>query len=177
MKIGQTVLVNSVSDVQAEITKREEARFCRFLKIKAASGDIIALTYDIVRHNPEMKSVIRPKDVKREDVVRLFPDTLERYPTVIGLFLVGYIDAEGRPHQRVPPQPPDIYDDVETMSEEEVDRFHKNDGRLMFNYLISLATSELGNKDAILDVLMEWIEQKYGISLEEGVVRGDISGK
>jgi hypothetical protein len=177
MKIGQIVLVNSVSDVNAEITKREEASFCRFLKIKTASGDIVGLTYDIVRHNPEMKSIIRPKDIKREEIVKLFPDTLERYPTIIGLFLVGYIDADGRPHQRVPPQPPDIYDDVETLSDEEVDRFHKTDGRLMFNYLISLATSDLSNKDAILDLLMEWIERKYGVSLEEGVVRGDIGDK
>lgn len=167
MRIGQVILVNSVTHVTAEIIEKKEAEFCKFVKVMTEKMQIVGLIFDIQRLNPDIRTIIRPKEMRRDEIDKLFPDTIERYPTIVSIFLIGYFDSKGNPVQRIPSTPPDIYDDIELMKSDEIERFHRIGNKLVFNYLLTIADSMLPIKDALVNYLADWIRTKFGITFEQ----------
>jgi hypothetical protein len=167
MRIGQIVEVQSVNKVKVSALDGVKVKFGEFLKIPTHEGTSVGVVYNISRINPDLRLVVRPKEMTKEEILEAFPDSVERYPTIIDVFLVGYFNEEGKSVQDIPPTPPEIYDDVYKMKNQEIENFHREGDRLSLDYLSTISESELPNNESLIRRLLFDLSERFKIPLEE----------
>ena len=158
-KIGEVVEVLSLNQIKIQqVDKMDEVSLGKFVVVEPKN--LIGVLGDISIKNPHLESYPRPKKISPVPIKSLFPDLLEQYPTIITVFVLGYIESTEY-FQAVPTRPPQIYDQVRFATVEEIKNFHQSEENEIpqLNYLIQLQAFE---QSAIIDALIRIIIQQIG---------------
>ena len=143
MKIARTVSSNSHIDYVARILDRDEDDleapdpsnygFGQFVSLEGDGESVIGVIYDSRLVNPEYGS-FAPRSGPRAELARQNADHVREQGILIGILLLGTIDASGRKFQGVPPRIVPVGRDVKTLDTEAVVEFHTEDGNLHLHY-------------------------------------------
>jgi hypothetical protein len=91
------------------------------------------------------------------------PDLVNEQGVLIGLLLVGSVDADGCAHQGVPRAVVQVNAVVEAMSDSEVRSFHTGDGgRLALHYYAHVLTHARQFAPALLIAVLDQLEELFG---------------
>lgn len=149
MIIGEVVSVPSLVEFEFQQTNGGIlVEFGHFVKTKGQTNvTLVGIIIDIRILNPFLNQFPRPKRLPEGHAISsVFPDLVEQYPTVIDVFIIGYISSNNQIIQDIPLRPPNLYQPVELMGDEEIKTFHLLDGDVpTVNYLFRL--QHLENQD------------------------------
>lgn len=149
MLIAKIVKSNSHVDYAARILdsmetgeapKTEDYGFAQFVKVAAANGEVIGIIYNSQLINPEYGNY-GPRLSTPPDLNSVFsPDYLNEQGVMIGILLLGWRDERGN-HQGVPCSVLPINSQVETMTADEVRKFHRDKtGAVQLGYYAHVTT-------------------------------------
>lgn len=117
-----------------EAPKAEDYGFAQFVKIVVGSGEAVGVIYNSQLINPEFGNY-GPRLSTPPDLNSVFsPDYLNEQGVMIGVLLLGWRDERGA-HQGVPRAVLPINSQVETMTADEIRRFHRDkNGSVQLGY-------------------------------------------
>jgi hypothetical protein len=166
MRIGKIVKSNSHVDYVCQINNPGEFSalpqphdyaFGTFVRLELGdeSGCLVGLIYSTILMNPEFGS-LGPRLSPPSDLEILSPDYLREQATLVSILAIGQVMRNGEVYQGVPLLAASVNAAVETMSPDEIRRFHTLGGRLSLAYMPRL----LAEKDAIIPhLLLKVVEQ------------------
>ncbi|MBC7234610.1 MAG: hypothetical protein H5T69_02125 [Chloroflexi bacterium] len=109
---------------------------------QASGSYLVGVIYNTTLLNPEF-GTLGPRLSPEEELAIFSPDYLHEKVTLVAIFVLGEMDAQGRASQGVPAVAATIDARVRRLSDEEVVAFHRypqGSGPLRLAYLPSLAT-------------------------------------
>lgn len=143
MIIAKIVSSNSHVDYAARVVdaldtetppSADDYGFGRFVCVEPAGENIVGVIYDSRLVNPEYAS-FGPRLSPRPALAKFTPDYLNEQGILLGILLLGSVDAEGRVKHGVPRRIVPPGEDVATLDADEVRAFHtQQDGRLHLHY-------------------------------------------
>ncbi|MBW7882365.1 MAG: hypothetical protein H3C34_06980 [Caldilineaceae bacterium] len=124
------------------------------------SHRLIGIIYNTLLMNPEFGN-LGPRLSPRTDVEIFSPDYLAETATLVGVFAVGWLDAQGMPRQGVPPLAATVNCPVTRLEEEELRRFHTDAaGRVQLHYAPLLLNQ---NNALVAPLLLTVIDRLTGL--------------
>ena len=177
MLLAKIVKSNSHVDYAARVLDRmetggapeaEDYGFGQFVKISVNSCEVVGVIYNSQLINPEFGNY-GPRLSTPPDLNSVFsPDYLNEQGVMIGVLLLGWRDEQGN-HQRVPRVVLPINSMVDTMTADEVLRFHGHKhGSVQLGYY-SHVTTHAG--DFAFQLLTAVVDQLEGLLDERECAR------
>ncbi len=149
MLIAKIIKSNSHVDYSARVLDSLETResptmddyhFGQFVRIPLGAQTVVGVIYDSQLINPDYGNFGPRLTTPREHNTVFMPDYLNEQGVLIGVLLLGWMDAQG-PQQGVPRVVLPINSHVETMPDEEILAFHRGGaGGLQLAYFTHLTT-------------------------------------
>lgn len=143
MKIARIVSSNSHIDYVARIIDQDKEDletpdpsnygFGQFVSLEGERERVIGVIYDSRLVNPEYGS-FAPRSGPRAELARQNADHVQEQGILIGILLLGTIDASGKKFHGVPPRIVPVGRDVTTLDEEAVVDFHTQNSNLHLHY-------------------------------------------
>lgn len=122
----------------------------------AAAGSLVGVIYNTLLLNPEFGS-LGPRLSPRSELEVFSPDYLAETATLVGIFAVGWRNADGKPQQGVPALAAAVNSPVRKMTSGEFARFHTDEeNRLNLRYAPLLLNQ---NNPLVAPLLMEIIDR------------------
>lgn len=174
MKIAKIIKSNSHVDYVGRVLDRLDAveppapdhyQFGQFVSIPADRSSMVGLIYNSLLINPDYGQ-LGPRLSSSADMNAVFsPDLINEQGVLIGILLVGWIDADQLAHQGVPRMVIAVNADVLTMTEECVRQFH-TDGknRLALRYYSHVLTHARLFAPQLLMVVLDQLENLFAES-------------
>lgn len=168
MIVGEVVNVDSLTQFQMQQTNGgDEVKLGSFVIIE--ENQVVGVIGDISVLNPNMGSYPRPKRLPEDSKLpSIFPDLVEQFPTIVNVYVLGYSILEIT-IQEIPIRPPQIYNKVRLLTEDEIKNFHiNNETELPYlNYLIRLQMEQSPIIDRMIRLLLENVANSFDITLDE----------
>ncbi len=130
--IGKVVKSNSHTDYVVQVygsadgpepPSPAEYAVGTFVTLEVELVRLVGVLYDTILLNPDYGS-LGPRLSPRDEVAVFSPDYLDEKATLVGVLVVGEIDAEGRPSHSLPPLAAQVGTEACLLSEAEVRAFH-----------------------------------------------------
>lgn len=172
MKIAKIIKSNSHIDYIARVLDAldsteppapEQYSFAQFVAIAANASTVVGIIYNSQLINPEYGR-LGPRLSSSLEMNAVFsPDLVNEQGVLIGLLLVGWIDADGASHQDIPRTVIPVNSEVVTMSDEQVRAFHtdKRD-RLALGYYSQVVTHAREFAPPLLLAALDQLEALFG---------------
>jgi hypothetical protein len=171
MKIAKIVKSNSHVDYVGRVLDRldspqppapEHYRFGQFVLIPTDAETMVGIVYNTLLINPDYDR-LGPRLSGSTEINSVFsPDLMDEQGVLIGLLLVGWIDAEGAAHQSIPRPVIPANSDVVVMSDAEVHAFHtKSDNRLSLGYYAQVVTHARQFAPQLLLAVLDQLESMF----------------
>lgn len=104
------------------------------IALENEAGSLIGVIYNTLLMNPDFGS-LGPRLSPRSEVEIFSPDYLAETATLVGIFAVGWVDADGRAQQGVPALASTVNCPVQRLTADEMRSFHSDgSGRLNLRY-------------------------------------------
>ncbi|MEK7834070.1 MAG: hypothetical protein AAB401_23485 [Acidobacteriota bacterium] len=178
MLIAKIVKSNSHVDYAARILdpfetgeapKAEDYGFAQFVKVTVGGGEVVGVIYNSQLINPEFGNY-GPRLSTPPELNSVFsPDYLNEQGVLIGVLLLGWRDERGV-HQGVPRSVMPINSQVETMTEDEVRRFHRGkNGAAQLGYYAHVTTHAGDFAFQLLAAIADQLEELLDESQRAGL--------
>ena len=150
MLIAKIVKSNSHVDYVGRVLDRLDSaqppapahyKFAQFVSIPTGAESMVGVIYNSMLINPDYDR-LGPRLSGSAEMNSVFsPDLIDEQGVLIGLLLVGRIDAEKKPHQSIPRSVIPVNSEVIAMTDTEVRAFHTGrDERLALGYYSQVIT-------------------------------------
>ena len=171
MIIAKIVKSNSHVDYVGRILDRLDSaappapdhyRFAQFVSIPAGAESMVGVIYNSLLINPDYDR-LGPRLSGSVEMNSVFsPDLIDEQGVLIGLLLVGWVDAEARPHQSIPRAVIPANSEVIAMSDSEVRAFHTGrDERLALGYYAQVVTHARQFAPQLLLAVLDQLEGMF----------------
>ena len=133
--------------------------FAQFVTVPLDGGpEIVGVIYNSLLINPEYGS-FGPRLSTVPDNSVLSPDYLNEQGLLIGILLLGWRDASGVNHHAVPRRVIPVNQEIYSLTEKEVHRFHLDaDGRVHLHYYSQVVTHAGLFAPALIEAIIEQLE-------------------
>ncbi len=171
MLIAKIVKSNSHVDYVGRVLDRldsaqppapEHYRFAQFVSIPTGEGSMIGVIYNSLLINPDYDR-LGPRLSGSAEMNSVFsPDLIDEQGVLIGLLLVGWVDAEEKPHQSIPRSVIPVNSEVIAMTDIEVRAFHTGrDKRLALGYYSQVITHARQFAPQLLLAVLDQLESMF----------------
>ncbi len=171
MRIAKIVKSNSHVDYIGRVLDRletasppapEHYRFGQFVYILAGSSKAVGLIYNSQLINPEYGR-LGPRLSSSADMNQVFsPDLVDEQGVLIGVLMIGWIDADSSIHQGVPREVIAVNSEIVLMNDEEVLGFHTDDERIALHYYSQVITHARQFAPQLLLAVLDQLESLFG---------------
>jgi hypothetical protein len=174
MKIAKIIKSNSHVDYVGRVLDRLDAieppaprdyQFGQFVCVPLDSTVMVGLIYNSLLINPDYAQ-LGPRLSSSADMNAVFsPDLINEQGILIGILLVGWIDAGGVSHQGVPRMVIPVNSEVLTMAEDALRSFHTDSKtRLALRYYSHVLTHARLFAPQLLMVVLDQLEKLFAES-------------
>jgi hypothetical protein len=141
----------------------EHYRFGQFVSIQSGTSKMVGLIYNSQLINPEYGR-LGPRLSSSADMNQVFsPDLVDEQGVLIGVLLVGWIDADSTVYQGVPREVIAVNSEIVSMSDEEVRRFHtEKDERIVLHYYSQVITHARQFAPQLMLAVLDQLESLFG---------------
>ncbi|MEW6211246.1 MAG: hypothetical protein AB1631_22965 [Acidobacteriota bacterium] len=172
MKIAKIVKSNSHIDYIGRVLDRletalppaaEHYRFGQFVSIPSGASKMVGLIYNSQLINPEYGR-LGPRLSSSADMNQVFsPDLVDEQGILIGVLMVGWVDADSEVHQGVPREVIAVNSEIVSMTDEEVLGFHAGkDERIALHYYSQVITHARQFAPQLLLAVLDQLESLFG---------------
>jgi hypothetical protein len=133
--------------------------FAQFVSLPLDDGsEVVGVIYNSQLINPEYGN-FGPRLSSASDNSVLSPDYLNEQGLLIGILLLGWLDAAGKSHQTVPRRVIPVNQDIYRLAEDNVRRFHTDaDGRIHLHYYSQIVTHAGPFGASLIEAIIEQLE-------------------
>jgi hypothetical protein len=167
-KLAKIVKSNSHVDYVGRVIDRLDADeppapsdygFAQFVSMPLDDGsEVVGVIYNSQLINPEYGN-FGPRLSSAADNSVLSPDYLNEQGLLLGILLLGWIDAEGKSHQTVPRRVIPVNQEIYRLEDEGVRRFHLDgDGRVRLHYYSQITTHAGPFGPALMEAIINQLE-------------------
>lgn len=186
MKIARIVKSNSHVDYVARILDRLETAeppapehygFGQFVVVDTNQSKTIGVIYNSQLINPEYGR-LGPRLSSSQSMNEVFsPDLVDEQGVLVGVLLLGWIDADAQNHHAIPRQVIAANSEIILMTDEEVRAFHQGrNGRLMLRYYPQVTTHAGQLAPQLLLAVLDQLEMLFaGAKSEIAVLRRSLN--
>ncbi len=135
--IGKVVKSNSHSDYVVQVygsadvprpPRPQDYAVGTFVELPLEFGHLVGVVYDTMLLNPEYGS-LGPRLSPRVEASVFSPDYLDEKAVLVGVFVVGEVDARGVPSHSLPPLAAEVDSEARVLSADELRAFHNMPGQ------------------------------------------------
>jgi hypothetical protein len=167
-KLAKIVKSNSHVDYVGRVIDRLDADeppapsdygFAQFVSMPLDDrSEVVGVVYNSQLINPEYGN-FGPRLSSAADNSVLSPDYLNEQGLLLGVLLLGWIDAEGVSHQTVPRRVIPVNQEIYRLEDEGVHRFHLDrDGRVHLHYYSQITTHAGPFGPALMEAIINQLE-------------------
>ena len=167
-KLAKIIKSNSHVDYIGRVIDRLDADeppapadygFAQFVSMPLDDGsEVVGVIYNSQLINPEYGN-FGPRLSSAADNSILSPDYLNEQGLLVGILLLGWLDAEGTSHQSVPRRVIPVNQEIHRLEDEGVRRFHAGaDGRVHLHYYSQIMTHAGPFSAALLEAIINQLE-------------------
>jgi hypothetical protein len=167
-KLAKIIKSNSHVDYVGRVIDRLDADeppapsdygFAQFVSMPLDDGsEVVGVIYNSQLINPEYGN-FGPRLSSAADNSVLSPDYLNEQGLLLGVLLLGWIDAEGVSHQTVPRRVIPVNQEIYRLEDEGVRRFHLDvDGRVHLHYYSQITTHAGPFGPALMEAIINQLE-------------------
>ena len=168
VKLAKIVKSNSHVDYVGRVIDKLDADepplasdygFAQFVSIPLEDGsEVVGVIYNSQLINPEYGN-FGPRLSSVTDNSILSPDYLNEQGLLVGILLLGWLDAEGASHQTVPRRVIPVNQEIYRLEDEGVRRFHTDkDGRVHLHYYSQITTHAGPFGPALIEAIINQLE-------------------
>lgn len=168
IKLARIIKSNSHVDYIGRVIDRLDADeppasadygFAQFVSMPLDDGsEVVGVIYNSQLINPEYGN-FGPRLSSAADNSVLSPDYLNEQGLLVGVLLLGWLDAEGVSHQSVPRRVIPVNQEINRLEDEGVRRFHLGaDGRVHLHYYSQIMTHAGPFAAALLEAIINQLE-------------------
>jgi hypothetical protein len=168
IKLAKIVKSNSHVDYVGRVIDRLDAPdppapadygFAQFVSMPLDDhSEVIGVIYNSQLINPEYGN-FGPRLSSAADNSVLSPDYLNEQGLLVGVLLLGWLDAEGMSHQTVPRRVIPVNQEIYRLEDEGVRRFHADkDGRVHLHYYSQITTHAGPFGAALIEAIINQLE-------------------
>jgi len=133
--------------------------FAQFVSMPLSDGsEIVGVIYNSQLINPEYGN-FGPRLSSVTDNSVLSPDYLNEQGLLVGILLLGWLDASKSTRQSVPRRVIPVNQDIYRLADEDVHRFHLNaDGHIHLHYYSQIMTHAGAFSASLIEAIIEQLE-------------------
>ena len=147
-------VIDSTDDAD-EIPRSSDYCFGQFVAVDGDDEKVIGIIYDSRLINPEYGS-FAPRSGQRAELARHNADYAKEQGILIGILLLGTIDASGKMFHGIPPKIVGVGQPVTKIDRDQVVRFHRNgSGNVQLHYYTQVVSNARQFAIPLLDSIID----------------------